>query len=162
MKALKRKLFYQMDAEHVKFSDNYFDIISEYGSLHHLDLEKAYSELARVLKPDGKCVCTETLGHNPIIHHYRKKTSQLRTKWEVDHILRRKEIEMAEIWFKEVEILGFFHLASIAAVPFRNLTIFNIILSALEALDRALLKLPILKWQAWQVIFLLSGPKRSR
>ena len=151
--------FYVMDAEALGFDDNYFDVVTEYGVLHHLDLRKAYSEIGRVLKPDGKCICVETLGHNPIIHLYRKATPALRTEWEVEHILRRKHIEMAGEFFDKVHLLGLFHLFTLAAVPFRNSIIFNPLLSLLEAVDKVVLKCPVLKWQAWQVVFTLSRPK---
>jgi len=151
--------FYEMDAETLKFPDNSFDVITEYGALHHLDLRKAYPELARVLHPGGKCICTEALGHNPVIQYYRKRTPHLRTKWEVEHLLHKREIEMAKKYFKKVQILEFFHLAVLIAVPFRNTLLFNPLLKMLEGLDYILLKLPVLKWQAWQIIFILSEPK---
>lgn len=153
---IDRVHFLVMDAENMAFDNNSFDIVYEGSVLHHLELEKAYSEIARVLKPDGKCICFEALGHNPIIHYYRKRTPQLRTEWEVAHILKKKDIEIAKHYFNKVEILGFFHLASIAAVPFRNMPSFILILTALEAVDSILMKLPILKWQAWFVVFVLS------
>lgn len=141
------------------FDDNCFDIITEYGALHHLNLGRAYSEMARVLTSSGKCICTEALGHNPIIHFYRKRTPHIRTEWEIEHILRKKDIEAAKTYFNQVNILGFFHLASLAAVPFRNLTGFSVLLSLLETIDSLMLKLPFMKWQAWQIVFVLSKPK---
>ena len=36
------------------FGDNIFDLGVEYGVLHHVDLDKAMSELCRVLKPDAE------------------------------------------------------------------------------------------------------------
>ncbi|MBN1526355.1 MAG: class I SAM-dependent methyltransferase [Candidatus Omnitrophica bacterium] len=151
--------FYAMDAEGLGFDGATFDVVSEYGALHHLDLEKAYSEIARVLKPGGKCICTETLGHNPLIHLYRKKTPHLRTPWEVEHILKKKDIEKARYFFDNVHILGFFYLAILAAVPFRRSRFFSSLLGLLETVDDALLKMPFLKWQAWQVVFVLENPK---
>jgi len=156
----KKTSFEVMDAEALELGDNLFDIVSEYGALHHLNLSKAYSEIARVLKPEGQFICTETLKHNPIIHYYRKKTPGLRTEWEVEHILGRKDIEMAREYFYDVEILGCFHLASLAAVPFRNMTGFSTLLTMLETIDSFILKLPFLKWQAWQAVFVLSKPKK--
>lgn len=153
--------FNVMDAEALKFDGRYFDIISEYGALHHLDLNKAYSEMARILKPCGKCICVEALAHNPIIGYYRKRTPHLRTEWEAEHILRKKDIEMAKTYFEEVNILGLFHLATLAAVPFRNSPVFNSVLSVLEVVDNVLLRFPVLKWQAWQVVFELSKPKNK-
>lgn len=152
--------FFVMDAENMEFNNNSFDIVLESGVLHHLNLEKAYSEIARVLKIDGKAICIEALGHNKIIHLYRKLTPHLRTKWEAEHILCKKDIYLATCYFERVEILGFFHLAVLAGVPLRNLPIFRFILSALELVDSILLKLPVIKWQAWQVVFVLSNPKK--
>jgi ubiquinone/menaquinone biosynthesis C-methylase UbiE len=153
--------FLEMDAEHMNFPDNSFDIAQENGVLHHLDLDKAYADLARVLKPSGKMICTEALGHNPLIQYYRRRTPHLRTEWEVEHILHKKDIELAKKYFKNVRILGFFHLAAIAAVPFRNSTAFNGILRALETVDGLLLKFPVVRWQAWQVVFELSNPNKG-
>ena len=152
--------FKVMDAESLQFNDGSFDIVNEYGALHHLNLEKAYSEVSRILNAEGKFLCTETLGHNPFIHYYRKKTPELRTPWEVEHILKKKDIYMAKKYFKKIEILGFFHLFALAAVPLRNTSGFNIILSVLETIDSIILKLPLLKWQAWQVVFVLSNPQK--
>ena len=45
------------DAEQTGFEANRFDVITEYGSLHHLDLDTALSEMVRILKPDGKAIC---------------------------------------------------------------------------------------------------------
>jgi len=51
-----------MNAEELKFADDYFDIVCGGAILHHLDLNKALSEIARVLKPDGKAIFVEPLG----------------------------------------------------------------------------------------------------
>ncbi len=152
--------FVVMDAEAMEFADNSFDIVTEYGALHHLDLPRAYSEIARVLKHDGKAVCVEALRHNPLIHLYRKMTPGLRTQWEVEHILGKKELYLAKKYFNKVEIY-FFHLLSLLAVPLRKKPIFNRLLSTLEKIDSFLLKRPFIKWQAWQAVVILSEPKKS-
>lgn len=150
--------FLVMDGENLKFKDNSFDFIVCNGVLHHLDIEKAYSELSRVLKPKGEIICVEPLIYNPIFHLYRRFTPHLRTEWETEHILRKKDIFLAKKYFDKIEF-RFFHLISLAAVPFRNRPIFNFILRPLEILDSVLLKLPFLKWWAWQVMFILSEQK---
>ena len=61
----------RMNAEFLEFDDNSFDLICGTAILHHLDLTRAYSELARVLKPGGLAVFMEPLGHNPLINVYR-------------------------------------------------------------------------------------------
>ena len=153
--------FLVMDAEALGFDDSSFDVIVVYGALHHLSYEKAMSELARVIKPDGAIICTEALKHNPIIHLYRKMTPHLRTAWEVEHIMTRQKLIQAEKYFDEVQF-NFFHLATLAAVPFRKRKIFIPMLSFLESVDKALLKLPFLKWWAWIVVFTLSKPKKGK
>jgi len=153
--------FFVMDAENLDFHDNYFDIAACLGVLHHLDIHKAYPELARVLKPDGEIICDEPLAYNPVIQFYRKITPHLRTEWEAKHILNKQSIDLARINFDKVEV-RFFHLATLLATPFRNLPCFSAILSMFEAVDGVLLKLPGLKWLAWQVVFILAHPKKSK
>jgi len=97
-------------------------------------LKTAYAELARILKPGGKLVCTEALRHNPFIHWYRKRTPQLRTKWECEHILGIPEMRASQEYFGSVKI-RFFHLVSLAAVPFRKKPVFSSWLSLLEGID---------------------------
>lgn len=151
--------FIVSDAENTGFEDNLFDIITEYGALHHLDRKKAFPEMARILRSDGKIICNEALGHNPIIHLYRKKTPLLRTEWEVEHIMRKKDFEMAQKYFGKVE-MHFFHLFTLLAVPFRKFSGFPFFLRLLEGIDSVLLKFPGIKWWAWQVVFILSEPKK--
>jgi ubiquinone/menaquinone biosynthesis C-methylase UbiE len=153
-----RTKFVQMDAELLTFGDDYFDIIYESGVLHHLSLDEAYRQMSRVLKEDGKCICIEALRHNPVFHTYRKMTPHLRTKWEVDHILGKKQLEAAKRYFFDVKVLGFFHLTSVTAVFFRKVRMFDILLRILNTLDDFLLQVPGVRWLAWQAIFELSSP----
>ena len=147
------------DAENTDFEDNQVDIITEYGCLHHLDQDKAFKELSRILKHDGKMICNEALAHNLVIHLYRKMTPSLRTEWEVEHIMKKKDILKAEKYFDNVEI-HLYHFFTLMAVPFRNFFFFKPLLSFLEIIDQLFLRIPIIKWQAWQAVFILSGPKK--
>ena len=149
--------FHVMDAENLDSPDNYFDVVVCNGVLHHLDLEKAYKELARVLKKDGATICAEPLVYNPIIQLYRRLTPHLRTPWETEHILNKKSIDLARHYFGHVET-RFYHLTSLVAVPFRGSKLFYPVLSFLEAIDNLLLKLPLIKWLAWQIVFIMSEP----
>jgi ubiquinone/menaquinone biosynthesis C-methylase UbiE len=153
--------FEVMDAEAMTFPDSSFDILTEYGALHHLNLDLAYKEMARVLQPKGKAICVEALGHNFFINYYRRKTPELRTAWEVDHILKKDKILEARRYFQEVKILGFYHLACIAAVPFRRTAVFPVLLRTLEVIDSLLLKIPLIKWWAWQIVFVLEKPNKT-
>jgi len=156
----QRVTFQVMDAEATEFPDNYFDYVHVDGVLHHLDLAAAYRELARILKPGGAVICREALKHNPLFHLYRKLTPHLRTAWEVDHILGKTEIYSATSSFEEVRVLKYFNLLSIAAAPLRNTAVFKPVHWILEGIDNGLLRLPVIKWQAWIAVFLLAKPKR--
>jgi SAM-dependent methyltransferase len=153
-----RAEFQAMDCEQMSFPSQTFDLINVNGVLHHLDLSRAYSELARVLRPNGSVVCVEALAHNPVFQAYRRMTPHLRTEFETEHIMRRRDILRAREHFNRVE-WRFFHLASLLAVPFRSSAVFDPLLSALERVDSVLLALPAVRWWAWQIGFVLAEPK---
>jgi ubiquinone/menaquinone biosynthesis C-methylase UbiE len=152
--------FYEMDCEHMSFPDESFDFVMEGGVLHHLDLPVALSELARVVKRDGAVICGEAVADNPIVHLYRRKTPEIRTAWEVDHILHVRDLKVARRFFEKVDV-RFFHLFTLLAVPFRNTSVFSPILRVMELIDSALLKIPGVRNQAWQMIFVCSKPKQA-
>jgi len=151
--------FIVMDCESLAFHDKVFDVIVVGGVLHHLDVTRAFPELARVLKSSGEIICIDPLAYNPVIQLYRRLTPELRTEWEMEHILSREELALAKRYFDKFDI-RFFHLTTLMAVPFRNLPMFNKLLSCFEAVDKVLLKIPGLKWWAWQMVFTLSSPKK--
>ena len=152
--------FEVMDAEATTFPDNTFDVIVEWGALHHLDYEKAMTELSRIVKPDGEVICIEALRHNPFIHLYRKMTMHLRTEWEVGHILSVNQLEDTKKYFGCLES-QFCHLFVLAAVPLRKTRLFKRVREMLEKLDKSVLKLPFIGKFAWIVVFRLSHPKKN-
>lgn len=149
--------FAVMDAEHLAFEDDRFDLVCGSGILHHLDLERAYAELARVLRPDGVAVFIEPLGHNPAINWYRSRTPNLRTVDE--HPLLIGDLAQARDFFGVVET-RFFTLTSLAAVPLRHRTAFPRIVDALDTLDRTLFTAmpPSRRW-AWMVGMVMRAPR---
>lgn len=156
-----RTAFHVMDGEALEFADDSFDIVCEAGVLHHVDLGRAMAQITRVLTPSGQAICAEALGHNPLFQAYRRLTPHLRTRWEVDHIVRRRDILDSARRFRRCE-LRFFHLASLAAVLLRDTRPFDAVLSGLERVDDVLLRLPGLRWYAWQVVYILSEPIKTR
>lgn len=56
--------------EHIPFPSNYFDNVVSFSFLHHIpdDLDKAFSEVRRVLKPKGKFIIID---HNAMDTHTR-------------------------------------------------------------------------------------------
>ncbi len=149
--------FEVMDGENMVFKDNSFDLAVEYGALHHVDLDRAMTELNRVLKPDAEMICVEALRHNPLIHWYRKRTPHLRTEWEVEHILGVPEIMTGHQYFKQVSV-KYFHLAALAGVPFRKRRFFSAVLLFLDSLDAVLLRIPYLQRLAWLAVIVYSRP----
>ena len=151
--------FVQMDAENMTYDDGIFDIVHEYGALHHVDLEVSYKEVARVLKNDGKFICTEALRHNPFIHWYRKRSMHLRTEWEVEHILSVHDINKALNYFNKVKV-RYFHLFALGAIPFRKTFFFKPLLKLAEFIDNIILRIPLIRRWAWVAVIELSEPKK--
>ena len=139
------------------FDDNSFDVAVEYGALHHVDLDKALSELSRVMKPNGRMMCLEAMRHNPLIHNYRKRTPHLRTEWEVEHILGVESFEVMKKYFKNVDA-KYFHLLTLALVPLRKTFLFPVLYPVLDFLDRILLSTKFIGKFGWIMAIELSEP----
>lgn len=149
--------FLVANAEALDFDDAMFDLVCGTAILHHLDLHKALSEIARVLRPGGVAVFMEPLGHNPLINLYRRLTPHLRT--EDEHPLVVEDIKIARPFF-EVDVHTF-GLLTLFAIPFRKISYFSGLTKALDAADRVLFKHgPHLKRYAWYCVVVLT-PKPS-
>ena len=148
-----------MNAEALEFPAQSFDLVCGVAILHHLDLDRAYAEIARTLKPGGRAVFLEPLGHNPLINLYRRMTPTLRT--EDEHPLLMRDLALADRYFDEVQT-HYFTLHSLLAVPFRNMSIFSGLLDACETADRLVFRtLPPARRLAWQVVIELAAPRRA-
>lgn len=145
--------FIQGDCEATELPDCAVDVILCSGMLHHLDLSRAYPELYRILRPNGKLLGVEALGHNPAIQLYRNLTPHLRTDWEKQHILKQKDIRLAKTYGFSFGQIRYWHFLSIAAVPFRRMFFFTAIRKVLDAIDGVLLSIAGLRLVAWQVTF---------
>ena len=146
-----------MDGENLTFEDSSFDYGVEYGVLHHVDLDKSLSEISRVLKPNAEMICIEALRHNPIIHAYRKKTPHLRTEWEVEHILGVESLDVIKKYFNKVDV-KFFHLTSLALVPFRKTPFFPFLLRIFDKVDSILLRTQAIGKFGWIMVIEMSDP----
>lgn len=146
-----------MDAEALEFPDRSFDLICSAAILHHLDLRRAFGEIARTLRPDGHAIFMEPLGHNPFINLYRRMTPTMRTPDE--HPLLVADLDLAQEYFGHVDV-RYFMLTTLLAIPLRKRRLFMPTLLRLEALDRFLFtRAPWVKKYAWQVIIVLSQPR---
>jgi SAM-dependent methyltransferase len=147
-----------MNAESLQFADGAFDLVCGSAIVHHLDLHKTFSEVARVLSPEGVAIFIEPMGHNPLINLYRSSTPHLRT--EDEHPLRLRDLQLAGSFFEVVNV-SYFYLLTLAAVPFRNARFFSGLLGALGTADRYLFRaLPFAKRYAWYAMITLERPKR--
>lgn len=158
--AFRRRLenarFVEMDAEEMTFPDDSFDLVVGTAILHHLDLPRALSELARVLRPGGRALFLEPLGHNPALNLFRKLTPQWRT--EDEHPLKRSELALLKNHFGRVE-LTHFHLSSFLSLLLLKTRFFFPVYRALERLDRWIFKAfpPLASW-AWYVSIEVAEP----
>jgi ubiquinone/menaquinone biosynthesis C-methylase UbiE len=149
-----------MNAEHLEFADDSFDLICGTAILHHLDLDRALGELARTMRSAGAGVFLEPLGHNPFINLYRRLTPGLRTVDE--HPLLMRDLALARRYFRKVTP-HFFGLHSLLAVPFHGRKSFNTVLGALETTDATLFRLlPFTRRYAWQVVLVMEQPIKQR
>jgi ubiquinone/menaquinone biosynthesis C-methylase UbiE len=150
--------FHVMNAEHLAFDDSTFDVVCGTSILHHLDLDRALSEIARTLRPDGTAIFVEPLGHNLLINAYRRLTPSFRTRDE--HPLLMRDFSVLARYFGEVEP-QFFHLTSLAAVAARPLRIFPHVVRGLDSFDQALFaRLPFLRRYAWIAVLSLRRPSK--
>jgi SAM-dependent methyltransferase len=146
-----------MDAETMAFGCCSFDLVCCTGILHHLHIEKAFSEIALVLKPEGKAIFKEPLGYNnPLINFYRILTPHQHTKGE--HPLLKEDFKMAQNFFNKVEVY-YFDLFTLAVIPFLKIPGSTGLLKIAEWLEHKAFRLiPYLKRWAGIVILILANP----
>lgn len=153
--------FLRMDASDMRgLPPDKFDIVTGISVLHHLDLTRAYAEIARVLRPGGRAYFIEPQGHNVLINLFRRLTPRLRSVDE--HPLIERDIVLARQWFDEVSVTHY-HLFTLLAVPFRTQRWFPSLLDRLNKLDRwTFARLPGLRKLSWILILDLAGPHHPR
>jgi SAM-dependent methyltransferase len=155
-RGLSHVTFEVMDAEYLTFEDHSFDLICGSAILHHLDLQRCFAQIARTLKPGGRAVFLEPLGHNPAINFYRWLTPKIRTPDE--HPLLMRDFRLARSFFGRLE-LTCFHMLSLATIPLRRSRLFSPTLRCADALDATLFAaLPFMKRYAWSCVIVRSEP----
>lgn len=145
------------DCETLPFADQSFDIVFDGGTFSSLDIEKAFLEIARVLKPGGLLIGIETLGHNPLANFKRwlNKKRGTRTGWAADHIMKMSDIIRAKKYF-DIRETKFFHFFSMFSFPFRNLPGGKILFRSLDKIDNVVLKIPFLKRYGFKIVFVFK------
>lgn len=151
--------FIEGDCEATGLPDASIDAILCSYMLHHLDLNRAYPELCRILKPGGCILACEALDYNPLIKLYRKVTPEMRTEWEKEHILSLKDVRGAKKYFN-VGTIRYWHLFSVLGAFVRGVpTVFNAVMPVLNGIDHVVLSVPGVQLMAWQFSFELYKPR---
>jgi SAM-dependent methyltransferase len=152
--------YFLMNAEELDFEDNSFDLICGIAILHHLDLEKAYREIARTLARDGAAIFLEPLGHNPFINLYRRLTPHLRTQDE--HPLLMNDIRAAESHFGRVDIRSY-NLFSLLSLACCGTFVFPGVRRFFNAVDQGVFAaVPLARRYAWTTSMILTAPRKER
>lgn len=143
-----------MDAENMTFPDATFDLVIGEGILHHLDLDRSYSEISRVLRPGGRAVFMEPLGHNFAMRLFRRLTPSMRT--DDEHPLMRQDLAAAGNYFGRTTF-EYFHLTSFGALLMLKTPWFFPCVRFGDKIDRFLFRFfPPARLQSWYCIMILD------
>jgi SAM-dependent methyltransferase len=151
-----RYRFEVMDAHALKLPGNSVDFVTGNGILHHLDLQTAFEEVDRVLKPGGKALFHEPLGGNPIlkvyraVSNYQTEDEQPLGPRELDNLRKRWNVKMM---FSGLVTLPVAAVTSLIGPKSPN----NWLLKAASSLEKPLNKLTFV--QDWNRCVLLVYTK---
>ncbi len=100
--------FLVADGQRLPFADAVFDRVWGNAVLHHLDLDRAGSELRRVLRPGGIAVFCEPWGDNPLLNLARRYLPYSGKGHTPDEQpLRRRDLAALRRHFPAVEVRGY-------------------------------------------------------
>ena len=100
----KRCEFYVAAGESLPFKDATFDFIFGNAALHHVDIEMAAEEIARVLKPGGKAAFIDDLRYHPVLWTYRHLARRKHTLFEEPLVL--SDLRWFRPYFSEVNAIS--------------------------------------------------------
>jgi SAM-dependent methyltransferase len=128
--------FFVRDGHNTGFPDATFDYVFGNGILHHLDLDKAYAEIARILKPGGRAYFMEPLHGHPLVRLVRWATPESRSMDE--RPMTGSDISRARSYFRNV-IRHDHYLFAVAAAPvhYFGATAGKVAVRVLDRFDRA-------------------------
>lgn len=126
----------EMAGEALGYRDESFDLIYGNAILHHIDLDPAGREMARVLRPGGMAVFSEPWGGNPVLEFVRKRVPYRgKDRTEDEKPIRHKDIEILRKHLPGLEMRGY-QLFSMIRRQFR----WQPLIAALDLLDRVVLR----------------------
>ncbi len=139
---LKNAKFICVDGHIIPMGDQTLDYVIVTSLLHHLDIDKTFREIDRVLKQDGSLIFLEPLGTNPLFQIYRFLTPKARTADERPFTFGDLALMQRYFVFNEVRWFGFFNILS-AFIRIEGIR------KLLTSTDRVLSK-TFLKYFFWQ------------
>ena len=148
----------QCAGEGLPFVDDCFDAVFGKQVLHHLELDVAIPEIARVLRPGGKAVFLEPLIHNPFLETYRRLTPHQRSATE-------KALSMCDLQTIGSHFRTWTHtefcLLAVLPVLLEALISKNLVLTRtrlwLQKVDRKLVNtLPFIGRYCWETVIVLE------
>lgn len=135
------------NAEDMRLADRSIDVVAGSGIVHHLDIQRAMSELRRVLRVGGIAIFAEPMGHNPVVNWYRNRTPELRTPDE--HPLLTRDLRAMAREFKSIKVTYFGLVAPLLAFVSAQPKAEARLTRAVWWLDRMLCRVPLLHRYAW-------------
>jgi SAM-dependent methyltransferase len=126
------------NGEQLPFASASFDRIWGHAILHHLELQQAGAELARVLRPGGRAVFCEPWGGNPLLRFARQRLPYPGKHRTADERpLESADLNLLRQSFPQLEVRGYQLLGMVRrALPAR----WRFLANPLVAADRHLLQ----------------------
>jgi ubiquinone/menaquinone biosynthesis C-methylase UbiE len=146
------------DCERLPFPDRTFDIVMSCGVLSCLNLRRGVAEVARVLRPDGRAIFVDTLGHNPVMNARRTwaKWRGRRTDWTTQHILTVPDLQVFERQFRQCSVRPFdLSTLLLAGCSLKS----HRLIEVAAAADRWMLQHAAISRLAFKVVVDVSGPR---
>ena len=141
--------FKQDNCENLSLENESFELVYGTGVLHHLKLDLAIKEIARVLKKDGKIIFVEPLGTNPIINLYRWMTPKARSQDE--HPFNENDFAFMRNHFKDLKI-KYYGFLTLIFYPFYGNQSSSKFFNLLSNFDQYLFKSRFLRKFAWSAL----------
>lgn len=162
----------QMDGAVISLADASVDIVYGANVLHHVDTAACLKEVHRVLKAGGRAAFWDPVKYNPVINIYRRMATQVRS--EDEHPLGTSDLATMRAQFRRVRIRFFWLATLVVFLKYylidrvhpnaerywkKVITGFEAIrwwYVPLAALDSVLLRIPGLRWLAWNMAVVLE------
>jgi len=155
--------------ETIEAADGQFDIVYIANTIHHVSSkEKLFSEIHRVLKPNGRFFSIDPLAYNPVINVYRNMATEVRTEDEaplsladLDLVKRHfRNVQHREFWIATLLLFLKYYLIDRVHPNqerywkriFEETTTSLAWWLPIRSLDSVLTRIPLVKLLAWNIV----------